>query len=64
MGVKVILNRFVLGKLEGKGHLRRACEYGGKTVEWIVRNCIRVDFDCSYFGRALNDVLIKLYNEQ
>jgi len=58
MGVKVILNRFVLGKLEGKGQLRRVCEYGGKTVQWILRNCIRVDFNCSCFGRVLNDVLM------
>jgi len=63
MGVKVILNRFLMGKLEGKGHLRRAYEYGGKTVQWILRNCIRVDFVCSCFGSALNDILIKLHNE-
>jgi len=44
MGVKVILKRFVMGKLEGKGHLRRACECRRKKLKWILRNCIRVDF--------------------
>jgi len=58
MGVKVILNRFFIGKVEGKGELRGDCEYGRKTVQCILRNCIRVDFDCSCFGRALNDILI------
>ena len=58
MGVKVILNRFFIGKVEGKGELRGDCEYGRKTVQCILRNCIRVDFDCSCFGRALNDVLM------
>jgi len=58
MGVKVILNRFVMGKLEGKGHLRRACEYERIIFKWISRNCISVDFDYLCFRRALNDVLM------
>jgi len=37
MGVKVILKRFVMGKLEGKGHLRRACECRRKKLKWILR---------------------------
>ena len=57
MGVKVILNRFVMGKLEGKGPFRRR-KYGGKKLQWILRNCIRVDFDCSCFGKALNNILM------
>jgi len=58
MGGKVILNRFVLGNLEGKGQFRRTFEYGRKKLKCILRNCMKVDFDYSCFRRALNDVLM------
>jgi hypothetical protein len=45
MGVKVILNKFLIGKLEGKGPFGRPCEYGRETLQWILRNCMRVDCD-------------------
>jgi len=51
------------GKIGRKGPFRRACEYRRKTLKWMVRKYIRVDFDYSCFGRALNVILIKLHNE-
>jgi hypothetical protein len=58
MGVKLILNRFLIGKLEERGPFKRPREYGRKTLHWILRNRIRVDFEYSCFGRALNDILM------
>ena len=37
-------------------HSEGLCEYGGIILKWILRNCIRMDFDYSYIGRALNDI--------
>jgi hypothetical protein len=36
------------------------CEYGRIILQWNLRNCTRVDFDNSCFGRALNDILMNL----
>jgi hypothetical protein len=58
MGMKVILNRFFIGKLEGKGPFRRPYENGRITFQLILRNCMRVGCDYSCFGRALNDILV------
>jgi hypothetical protein len=57
MGVNVILNRFLVGKREGV-HSNGLCEYGRMILQWILRNCIRLDFDYSCFGRALSDILM------
>jgi len=28
------------------------------VLKWVLRNCIRMDFEYSLFGRALNDILM------
>jgi hypothetical protein len=58
MGVKVILNRFLIGKRGRKGSIQKVHEYGRIILKWILRNCIRMEFDYSCFRRALNDVLM------
>jgi len=63
MGVKVILKRVLIGKHEGKSPFRRPVCMWDDKLKWILRNCIRVYFDYSCSGRALNDSLIRLHNE-
>ena len=63
MGVKVILKRVLIGKHEGKSPFRRPVCMWDDKLKWILRNFIRVYFDYSCFGRALNDSLITLHNE-
>ena len=57
MGMKVNSNRLWIGKW-GKGPLEGLCEYKRKILKWILRNCISLDFDYSWFRRALSVILI------
>jgi hypothetical protein len=56
--VKVIVNRFSLENVKENVHPEGMCEYGRIILEWILKNCISMEFEHSWFGRALNDVLI------
>jgi len=58
VGLKVILNRFLSEDMKERVHSEGLCEYGRIILKWILRNCIRVDFDSSCFRRALNDILM------
>jgi hypothetical protein len=55
LGMKVIVNRFLIGKQEGKSPFRRPCENGRIMLKWV----LRMDFDHSCFERALNVILMK-----
>jgi len=58
MGVEVILNRFLMGNGRDEVHSEGLCEYGRIILKWILRNCIRMEFDYSCFGSTLNDTLM------
>ena len=57
MAVKVILNRILIGKHEGKSNLK-ACVNMGDNTEMDFKESIRMEFDYSCFRRVLNDVLM------
>jgi hypothetical protein len=57
--MKVILDRFLIGKQEGKSPFKGLCEYGSIILKWILRKFIRMDFEYSCFGRALNNIVMK-----
>jgi len=56
--VKLIVNRFLLKNVKENVHPEGLCDYGRIILKWILRNCIRMDFEYSCFGIALNDILI------
>jgi hypothetical protein len=39
-------------------HSEGLCEYRRIILKCILSNCIRMDFDYSFFGRALSDILM------
>jgi hypothetical protein len=49
---------FLLEDVKGRVHSESLCEYGRMILKWILKNCIRMDFDYSCFGRVLNDILM------
>jgi hypothetical protein len=38
-------------------------EYGRIILKWMLRKYIRMVFDCSYLGRALNNILMNPIDE-
>jgi hypothetical protein len=51
------IEQLVIGKWEGKSPFKRD-EYGGGGIilKWVLRKCMRVDFEYSCFRGALNDI--------
>jgi hypothetical protein len=43
-----------------RGHSEGLCEYGKIILKWMLRKCIRMDFDYSCHSRALNNILMNL----
>ena len=58
MGMKVLWNTLLIGKRKEKVHSDGLYECRRIILIWILRNCIRMDFDYSCFGRALSDILM------
>jgi len=44
--------------MEGRVHSESVCECRRIILQWILRNCIWMDFDYSCFRRALSDILM------
>jgi hypothetical protein len=47
-----------LEDVNGRVHSEGLCEYGRIILKWILKNCIRMDFEYSCLGRMLNDILM------
>jgi hypothetical protein len=56
--MNVMSNRLLIGKWEERVHSEGVCEYRRIILKWILRKCMRMDFDYSCFGRALSDILM------
>jgi len=46
--------------MEERGHSEGLCEYGKIILKWMLRKCIRMDFDYSCHRRVLNNILMNL----